>query len=51
MPKLTLYVKHRLMTEAPSEYFWPIDGHHNAGGYEIMGKAIAARLLDLGLID
>jgi lysophospholipase L1-like esterase len=48
---LSFYVEHRLMTEAPSEYFWPIDLHHNARGYEIMGKAVAAGLLDSGLID
>lgn len=47
---LSFYLEHRLMTEAPSEYFWPIDLHHTPGGYEIMGKAIAARLLDLGLV-
>jgi lysophospholipase L1-like esterase len=48
---LSYYTEHGLMTEAPSEYFWPIDLHHNPAGYEIMGKAVAARLLDSGLID
>jgi lysophospholipase L1-like esterase len=48
---LSFYLEQGLMTEAPSDYFWPIDLHHNAAGYEIMGKAIAARLLDLGLVD
>jgi hypothetical protein len=32
-------------------YFWPIDLHHNAKGYELMGDAIARKMIDIGLID
>jgi hypothetical protein len=48
---LSYYTEHGLMTEAPSEYFWPIDGHHTPAAYEIMGKAVATRLLASGLLD
>jgi lysophospholipase L1-like esterase len=48
---LSYYLDHGLMTEAPSEYFWPIDRHHNPAGYEIMGKAVAARLLESWLVE
>lgn len=32
------------------EWFWPIDGHHNARGYEVMGKAIADEIVALSLL-
>ena len=34
-----------------SEFFWKIDRHHNAKGYEIMGRAIANTIIDMKLLE
>jgi hypothetical protein len=41
-----------LITKSNShQFYWPIDLHHNAKGYELMGDAIARKMIDIGLID
>lgn len=42
---LRYYADHRLMTDDPWPYFWPIDAHHNADGYAIMGQVVANLVL------
>jgi len=32
-------------------FYWPIDLHHNAAGYEVMGEAIARRITELNLVN
>ena len=34
-----------------TEFYWPLDLHHNARGYAVMGDAIARRVIDMGFID
>jgi lysophospholipase L1-like esterase len=31
-------------------FYWPIDLHHNAAGYEVMGEAIARRIDEMNLV-
>jgi hypothetical protein len=39
---LEYYSRNHIMTEANAQdFFWPLDGHHNTSGYEVMGDAIA----------
>ena len=33
-----------------SDFFWRINEHHNTKGYEVMGKAIADKILELQII-
>ena len=37
--------------ENSSEFFWGTDLHHNTKGYQVMGNAIARRIIELRLLD
>jgi lysophospholipase L1-like esterase len=46
------YRTNRIITkENCDEFYWRIDAHHNAKGYETMGKAIARRVMDSHFLD
>ncbi|MFH1319641.1 MAG: SGNH/GDSL hydrolase family protein [Bacteroidota bacterium] len=34
-----------------SKYYWPINKHHNAKGYELFAKGVEEKILDWGFID
>ncbi|HEY7411112.1 MAG TPA: GDSL-type esterase/lipase family protein [Vicinamibacteria bacterium] len=36
--------------ERSADFYWARDLHHNTRGYAVMGSAIAARILELGLV-
>lgn len=45
------YRRGRLITaQTVNDYFWPIDGHHNRRGYEVMGKAIADEVVAFSVL-
>ena len=35
--------------ETASEFYWPVDGHHNGRGHHVMGNAIADAIKRLQL--
>lgn len=40
-----------LMPDSLAKFFWSIDTHHNAAGYDVMGKAIASEIVRMRLVD
>ena len=44
-------VNDKMSKENVSSFYWPLDGHHNTKGYEVMGSAIADTVMELRLID
>lgn len=41
------FTGHGIMTDANlSDFYWPIDGHHNGRGYQAMGEAIAQAVIN-----
>ncbi|MGE0815655.1 MAG: hypothetical protein AB7O28_19720 [Vicinamibacterales bacterium] len=48
---LARYQSEGVLTPVTSgDYYWPVDRHHNARGYRLMGKAIARELREHGLV-
>jgi lysophospholipase L1-like esterase len=44
------YAQHGIITaETAPKLYWPLDLHHNTNGYRIMGEAIAANVIEMGL--
>lgn len=44
---LDYYLRNQSMTGRDArDFFWPVDGHHNTKGYEVMGTAIADAMSD-----
>jgi lysophospholipase L1-like esterase len=39
-----------ITTATARRFYWPIDLHHNAAGYEVMGEAIARRINEMNLV-
>jgi lysophospholipase L1-like esterase len=49
---LKYYLQHGIITkETATEFYWPLDYHHNTKGYRVMGEAIAENVVAMGLVS
>ena len=53
---VVLDVLEKWMREGPptretfQDFFWPIDGHHNPRGYELLGQSISEAIIESDVV-
>ena len=40
------YLEEGISTQNLDKYYWPLDGHHKAEGYRVLGEAVAKQIVE-----